>query len=1113
MKKILILYLFVATLVATAAPLPIPQMPRAPQIDGTISPCEWDYTITLAGLYKRGHKLLLSERYGRTMLGYDRQNLYILMESELPPDGAELLTSIRKRDGVVYRDDSIEIWIDATSDTLWQLITNSIGTKFDASHESGKPGNEAENLEWATSSGLNAERKVWICEIAIPLRELGVTGNPDGRELGIIVSRNWKRPAEQTAFFTDTFFPFTYKDQYPRFVLSPLTPGIRIDSLGMLDKQEFDCAGVITNPSTKPRTFDFIMEFVHSDMPSKTLKKSITVPAKQGLPFHFAATPGQIHANAIHNVKLVVNEESKEIYRGIFNWKTPYDMDNRWKTAKRVDTFRLAFYPSSGVLKIAADTLADCTAIVTVTDASGKVIAKKQFPRLTSNNPVSLELPPSLPSGIYTVSLTQKKGEKSISSQQDHFVRRNFSWENNTLGITNNVFAPFTALKYDGSSVASVLNQIDFAPCGVQSMFSAGRNLLAGSIHYTASNSHGPIAFFGGDGKWTKQTDSQGIYESTLKGSGVSLHEITEIDYDSCVKKTLTLIPDPGQRPELNDFYLDIPLDSRQIRLFHIIKAGSIRTNPAQKIPDGDGVIWRSTDVGNGEFAGNMHIYLWLGEMERGLAWFADNDRNFSVDDKKPVQELIRKNGILTLRVHFINRPTIIDGERTIVYGLQPSPVKPMPSDLYKPKLIIPPHGGSNPYFGIRPAYCGKYPDDNDWSYVEAMEKARKSGKHDPVFIDKWLKKHYGALPEVMRQYYRAHAYGGHAGMMAKAGNNPVLAYLEEHAQDQTVPEWETFQDEWDTSLFSPRKWMTSKDLVSMPTITTCGVLISTPKSYQDFFLYNANRYLDYGIGIYCDNTFPRCNYDPEVSNAYVRSDGYIQPSAEIWSMREYHKRMWQLIKEKNQQSRWPLMKALHITNGMILPIVCWTDIQLDLEWSWEGGSSPFPQELLEIETTGRQIGTYPHAHYCLVGAAQVFEDGVYMRGKINEEMVRSEWAMRLIYGVLRDNIRMNFSPFNKVVEEFGLGTQNCRVKHYWEPDYPITISNNAVRSVLLENGKRRMLILASWSKSPLTVKVTTNATVRQVHAMYPEAEIVATNRSFELTFPKFGMRIITWDK
>ncbi len=878
------------------------------------------------------------------MLGYDRNNFYILMESELPPEGAKLLASVRKHDGMVYRDDSIEIWIDAGGDTVWQLIANSIGTKFDACHESGKPGNEASNLEWTTASGFDAKRKTWICEIAVPFRELGITGNPDGRELGLIVSRNWKRPSEQTPFFTGTFFPFTHKDQYPRFVLTPLAPGIRIDSLGALDKQEFDCTGVITNPSGKPGIFEFVMDFEHSDMPSKKMTETVTVPAGQSKPFHFAATPGQIHANATHDARLVISENGREIYRGIFNWKTPLDMDNRWKIALQAGTFRLAFYPTSGILKIVADTLPGAAATVAVAGADGKIAAQQRFSRLTEKEPVSLPLSPELPEGTYTVSLVQEKNGKIISSQQNSFIRRRFPWENNALGVTDKVFAPFTALKYDGQSVSTVLNRVHFMPCGIEAVAPDGRNLLRAPIHYAASGPRGPIVFSGGNGKWTKQTASQGVYESMLGSGELTLRENAVVDYDGCIRKTLTFVPAPEKRPELNTFYLDIPLDSRQIRLLHVIKSGTIRTNPAQKIPEGDGIVWRSSDVGNGEFAGNMHIYLWLGEMERGLAWFADNDRNFSVDNDKPVQELIRKDGVLTLRVHFINRPTVIDGERTIVYGIQPSPVKPMPADLYKPTQTIPPHGGSNPYFGIRPAYCGKYPSDNDWSYVDAMVKARESGKHDPAFIDKWLEKHYGSLPEAMRQYYRSHAYGGHAGMVAPAGNNPVLAYLEEHCQDQTTPEWETFQDEWDTQLFSPRKWMTVKDLVSMPAITTCGVLISTPKSYQDFFLYNAARWLDYGIGVYCDNVFPRCNYDPEVSNAYIRPDGSIQPSAELWTMREYHKRMWQLVHEKNEQSRWPLMKALHITNSMILPIVCWTDIQLDLEWSWEGGSEPFPQ-------------------------------------------------------------------------------------------------------------------------------------------------------------------------
>ena len=55
--------------------------------------------------------------------------------------------------------------------------------------------------------------------------------------------------------------------------------------------------------------------------------------------------------------------------------------------------------------------------------------------------------------------------------------------------------------------------------------------------------------------------------------------------------------------------------------------------------------------------------------------------------------------------------------------------------------------------------------------------------------------------------------------------------------------------------------------------------------------------------------------------------------------------------------------------------------------------------------------------------------------------MVRTDWAMRMIYSVLRYDIRgENFTPMNKIVNDFGYGTDACNVFEYWQRDYSVVV-------------------------------------------------------------------------
>ncbi|HIE51853.1 MAG TPA: hypothetical protein EYP85_08850 [Armatimonadetes bacterium] len=124
---------------------------------------------------------------------YDDQALYLAVVSE-EPQMSRLVTQIRQRDGPVYTDDSIEVFLDPTHTHrhYFHLIVNAAGVVFDE---------EVHNTNWDAdwraavgfSRGLSpcprAEAEGWVLEMAVPFAALGVEKPSAGEIWGLNVCR------------------------------------------------------------------------------------------------------------------------------------------------------------------------------------------------------------------------------------------------------------------------------------------------------------------------------------------------------------------------------------------------------------------------------------------------------------------------------------------------------------------------------------------------------------------------------------------------------------------------------------------------------------------------------------------------------------------------------------------------------------------------------------------------------------------------------------------------------------------------------------------------------------------------------------------------------------
>ncbi len=356
------------------------------------------------------------------------------------------------------------------------------------------------------------------------------------------------------------------------------------------------------------------------------------------------------------------------------------------------------------------------------------------------------------------------------------------------------------------------------------------------------------------------------------------------------------------------------------------------------------------------------------------------------------------------------------------------------------------------------------------------------------------------------------------ASTLANAGrdNGPFPIYFEEHGSDVTTPEWEVYQDEWRSQWpWSERTVVTEQ--TKLENNYTHGSQ-NFPASYRDFALYYANEWLRRGIGLYFDNTSINTEYDPLTSAAYMTDEGRIQPAASIWDLRDYYRRIWNLMNEWTAKGvPYPLTFTQHMTNQYILPFETWNTADLDNEWEWMDYSSkrnaPFPWQVLLTEMSGRQSGSIPHALYPLSGISKSrYENAA-------PDIKRAEWGMRIVHEIYRQLYPFESfaSPqpaetFEKMLWDFGYGKPDCRVYNYWDDQPWLAVNNDDVKWIVLERPARTpfaLLVLQSFRREATTVEVRPTTGNILCDAETGERLTPNANGGFTVTLPgNNGLRI-----
>jgi hypothetical protein len=1084
--------------------LRLPPTAKAPVIDGKIEAAEWAGAWMMEGSVSSGDQNL-EQRLASAYIGYDKENLYLAIRSATRP-GGKLCMWEHDPDEWLSALDNVEFWVSAPATPAaapidrYQICFDPYGTQWALVHRYGAGFNVQEKLNRVSS----IHDDVWDIELAFPWRLLNLKPEDitDGRHILVRPCRAWKYPFLYTSW--GGWGGFYKNDSLIRVILDGQAPVIRIPALGDLFAGKAEVKVEVVNSGAAPVAVRANLEIGTYEKPAVKVSapgttaasatKDVTVAAgkSEAVTLSAAFKPldpasprdNQVRAT-VHSLKLDVTRaaDGAVLFSRFLGLAQP--RPDLWeKQPLREIKLRGGYYPYYGKIKVGCDlgddprakTVTRAAVSVVASDAPGKAIATGAIPSFRYNQgEVALDVG-ALPAGEYLITGEVFAGDQKLALEKPlerKFKREVMPWENTRCGIAEKVYPPFTPIAVKENTLSTVLRDHTFDGLGLWSQVVAkGEPILAAPMRLEAKSNGKTLEWkTPAAPRFTKKAG----HETTLEGEASCAALVAKTkclwEYDGMMKVELDLAPAGGG--QVDEFELVIPVKAHLATLLHSTTA--IRSNPSMEIPIGKGVVWDSRSMVQTLGKGSFIPYIWIGGAERGVCWFADNDKGWITDDKEPAIEVERAGDIVNLRVRFVNKPGVVKAPRRIVFGLMATPVKPIPAesrawwgDSASPRSFVD-HLPSWRFAGFSDKETLD-PLGGDFSIFQYFAKHQGTGKA-PTDAEKvlgdWMRKN-GLEPEK-----KGGPFGDlKQGFSRTVANSDIAFYTNPALEDGGTPQGRQFNNEWHGGV--------------------SGMGCNFVKSYNDYAAWCYDQILATGLkcGMYQDNTFPVASTDVIAGGAYVREDGSIQAGWNIFGHREFYKRLFVVGWER--MGRLPLIYP-HTTNGMTIPLFSFATIHLALEWE-QGSLRTFQEKfkfpLLRTEVMGKQAGMIPRV-LCGMwdGAADLLLNGYLHRTREG-------------VGLLHDSYPRGLQPYiGNVIKELiplGFHKESCEFIGYWDKPAGVKAPEGTEVSLFkMEKGVLAVVVDTSGKDGARRVAFDAKALRREIKTIRDfEADLLAAKQA-----------------
>ncbi len=714
----------------------LPKVKVKPEIDGAISPGEWDQATKIYGGLGVGRPEVVVGQIFQVYANYDDEAINLLMVS--PAEGMRLKADVQgDNEGKISLDDSMEIFFAPSGDkaNYYQMITNSAGYMY--SNHSG-------NKEWAPEVELknSVHEGFWYVEIRIPFAAFGEkTPKVGSRWLGNIC-RNWAMPdsTRQTSwsFAGKTFFErmaeivFGSEEEFVRFELDleTLKDGRISGSLSehgaekseskllLLNGHGEEIAKTITDE--KAETEEISFEHVLPINQATEIRTEVTaennILYRSSLPILYSAghrlrvmpdldkkeilvslTPGRsVDSNAVLEVEFLLDETNMQ--KGSFKQKIAGGKKHELVIAEK------DLVP--GYYKVVGKIL----------DDQGTVVADAEIYYDHIGSPEWID---------------------------KEYVLKSVPW-------------PWTPLEFKDSGVVAMWGREYTTSASLlpESIQTQGEALTSAPIEVLL-NINGTSLDWGKDKiNWQEKSELEGVAHIKYEVDGVVVNAKAQVEFDGLWFVELEIDP-RGKKSVIDQLEVVIPLTKD---VAHLVYAHNHDRNIVQEA---------LTEKSLKDYLS----HVWIGNDAYGLTWFTESNQFWKAPENGQVIEFSRKEKSDELKIHLVAGGLEIEQPVRYLFGIQATPVRSRDARRHNVLRLNPTVGSQLGHaWSIDKTIKKYYGKDREWGFLsphvlsaaklkEELKKWRDKGVTMPLYLAPDIVSPLSTEYQIFREEWRnAHA-------------------------------------------------------------------------------------------------------------------------------------------------------------------------------------------------------------------------------------------------------------------------------------------------------------------------------------------------------------------
>ncbi len=608
---------------------------RTPELDGIIH--DGEFAFGASGMHSIANSLYSSNQ-SQCFFSWDTDNLYIGMRTP----GVNLVCNNNERDGALWEDDSIELWLYGINgkQEFFQFIFNSNGLFYD-SHRGDKNWNAS-----GVKPAQTIQDGIWSFEAAIPWTNFDLVPEA-GTSFRINLCRSFIEAADWTSFSPGKYGSSAY---YAEMTLVPDAPALEIGHYGPLYDGNLDCAlkilsqksdSVTVEMTASATLFPFSFRKEIELLPGQLFEQTIQgrIPLNQSLEtkIHSAAF-GPLFRSGIE-YKEISPVKMGYIYTDIPEQKLYLVMRNARTGAGENQLSITLTAPEEHIVFSSTGSIADNALTI----------------------PCEFDIS-TLPFGEYTLAykVISPAGNQLLDGSEYYGKYPDKPvWADPDFGNEDSIPAPWTSIDADDNTFSCWGRTCRLGGKGLaESFVSQNKELLSAPV-VLLWNQH-PVTF---QAKLSNRKNSFVEYHLLPIDPNIPVEVSIRAEFDGVLWCSVNLLAAPGNI--LDSLELVIPLKREHVTSFD--DCSSIRYKKDL------------TGIGQEQFSVNpaSNPFFWCGGDDVGLMGGSQSRRGWFLRDKKNAMKVdISKNQVI-LKLTFVDTPLPLKQPRTLEFYLQPTPVKP----------------------------------------------------------------------------------------------------------------------------------------------------------------------------------------------------------------------------------------------------------------------------------------------------------------------------------------------------------------------------------------------------------------------------------------------------